>query len=99
MDNELAGEVIERPQHGDTLLAYPDAGTRKSAPTATTRAREGWGNASLVDVEKNDVAPLGPAGCVVAGAGPRVPSRFPSDVLCSVCRGRRQRNFFRKGFG
>ena len=39
MDNELAGEVIERAQHRD-LLAWPGAGTRKSAPAlAQTRAR------------------------------------------------------------
>ncbi len=39
MDDELAGDVIERSQHRD-LLGLPGAGTRKSAPDfAQARAR------------------------------------------------------------
>ena len=39
MDDELARDVIERPQHRD-LLGLPGAGTRKSAPDfAQARAR------------------------------------------------------------
>ena len=39
MDDELARDVIERPQHR-TFLACPGAGTRKSAPDfAQARAR------------------------------------------------------------
>ena len=50
---------------------------------------------ALVAVERT-MSPPRPAVCAVAGAGPRVPSRFPSDVLSACAAAAASGTFFRK---
>ena len=94
MDDELAGDVIERAQHCHLLglswrrHAQVRAGLRPRPGEIGVRRR-----LALVAVKQNDVAGFG----LTLADLRRKPIRSTSLAVWrpfSVCRGRRQRNFF-----
>ena len=97
MDDELARDVIERPQHRD-LLGLP----RRRHTQVRPRLRPGAGEIgmrqrlALIALREERCRPLRPAVCAVAGAGPPVPPRFPSDVPSACAGAAASGSFFRK---
>ena len=97
MDDELARDVIERPQHRD-LLGLP----RRRHTQVRPRLRPGAGEIgmrqrlALIALREERCRPLRPAVCAVAGAGPPVPPRFPSDVPSACAGAAASGTFFRK---
>ena len=94
VDDELARDVIERPQHRD-LLGLP----RRRHPQVRPRLRPGAGEIgmrqrlALIAVEKNNVARFGLLFAQLQAQAHPFHLAFRLTSL-SVCRGRRQRNFF-----
>ena len=100
MDDELARDVIERPQHRD-LLGLP----RRRHPQVRPRLRPGAGEIgmrqrlALIALREEQCRPLRPAVCAVAGAAPPVPPRFPSDVPSACAGAAASGTFFSQGLG
>ena len=85
MHDELARDVIERPQHRDFWPA-PATGTASPPPTSPRRGRDQDASAPRSHHRRKQCRPLRPAACAVAGAGPPVHLAFRLDVP-SACAG------------
>ena len=100
MDDELARDVTERPQHRD-LLGLP----RRRHTQVRPRLRPGAGEIgmrqrlALIALREEQCRPLRPAVCAVAGAGPPVPPRFPSDAPSACAGAAASGTFFSQGLG
>ena len=100
MDHELARDVIERPQHRD-LLGLP----RRRHTQVRPRLRPGAGEIgmgqrlALIALREERCRLPRPAVCAVAGAAPRVPSRFRSDVPSACAGAAASGTFFSQGLG
>ena len=98
MDDQLAREVIERPQHRD-LLGLPAPAPASPPPTSPRRGRDRDVSAPRSHRRREECCPLRPAVCAVAGAGPPVPPRFPSDVPSACAGAAASGTFFSQGLG
>ena len=96
VDDELARDVIERPQHGDLLGLSRRRHDAGRPPPLPMRGRD-W-DASTPRSRRLKRRTMSPASACCLRNCRRRPIRSNSPAIWrpfSVCRGRRQRNFFR----